>query len=393
MNKSLTLNLRPFLLKRPFRGLIPACLFAVLVSDVDAEKAEAFCRFVPERMDDFAWENDRVAFRMYGPALWEDPAKRCGSGVDVWVKKVRYPIIDKWMKERRKGGKYHIDEGEGADLYKVGKTLGCGGLGYWLDGKLQLNRHFATQKVLTGSGPEIEFELTYEPLEVAGKSVTETKRIRMKTGTSFYEVHNTFGIEGGGSVDVAVGIVREKGKDAVVHGDNWIAYAGPETEKNGQTYCGVILPGPAKFLKTKDHVLLVTKVKDGDTLTYRSGAAWNRGLDFKSATEWNAYVKSEASPKTALGEAVTIEKPEVVFYEPVDPDKGATSKFFADWPKGKDPATIGKKVSENFLSRGHYKDHPQLRYPGVVTWFGALKLARETADNELAAKLISRYDR
>lgn len=38
-----------------------------------AETSSAFCRQVPERMDDFAWENDRGAFRMYGPALWENP--------------------------------------------------------------------------------------------------------------------------------------------------------------------------------------------------------------------------------------------------------------------------------------------------------------------------------
>ena len=42
--------------------------------------------FYPKRADDFSWENDRIAFRMYGPALMKtDPPS---SGVDVWCKHV-----------------------------------------------------------------------------------------------------------------------------------------------------------------------------------------------------------------------------------------------------------------------------------------------------------------
>lgn len=48
-----------------------------------------YCRFVPERKDDFAWENDKVAFRMYGPAL-EYETITCG--IDVWVKCVSTPV-------------------------------------------------------------------------------------------------------------------------------------------------------------------------------------------------------------------------------------------------------------------------------------------------------------
>lgn len=100
--------------------LLALLLTATVVSG--SPEGQAYCRFVPERLDDFTWENDRIAFRMYGPEMWTIPAKRCGSGVDVWVKKVRYPIINKWYKRKS----YHRDEGEGADIYKVGKTLGCG---------------------------------------------------------------------------------------------------------------------------------------------------------------------------------------------------------------------------------------------------------------------------
>lgn len=62
-------------------------------------KYTTYARFVPERTDDFAWENDRVAFRTYGPEaqrLVEErkPNGTLSSGIDLWLKKVTYPIID-----------------------------------------------------------------------------------------------------------------------------------------------------------------------------------------------------------------------------------------------------------------------------------------------------------
>ena len=53
----------------------------------------AYARLVPERKDDLAWENDKVAFRVYGPALRSGPED---SGIDVWCKRVARPVIDKW---------------------------------------------------------------------------------------------------------------------------------------------------------------------------------------------------------------------------------------------------------------------------------------------------------
>lgn len=40
-------------------------------SSLDAAPVEGVCfsRHVPERLDDFAWENDRTAHRIYGPAV------------------------------------------------------------------------------------------------------------------------------------------------------------------------------------------------------------------------------------------------------------------------------------------------------------------------------------
>jgi unsaturated rhamnogalacturonyl hydrolase len=45
------------------------------------------------------------------------------------------------------------------------------------------------------------------------------------------------------------------------------------------------------------------------------------------------------------------------------------------------------------LPRAHYQDHQLLRYPDAIVWFGALKVAGETGDNELAGQLVRRFDK
>lgn len=58
-------------MKYPYKSwyIFISCLF-VGWPGIGLKAADGFaaCRFVPERMDDFAFENDKVAFRIYGPA-------------------------------------------------------------------------------------------------------------------------------------------------------------------------------------------------------------------------------------------------------------------------------------------------------------------------------------
>ena len=44
-----------------------------------------YARFIPERFDDMAWENDRIAHRMYGSALNAPGAVGTSAGFAVWV--------------------------------------------------------------------------------------------------------------------------------------------------------------------------------------------------------------------------------------------------------------------------------------------------------------------
>jgi hypothetical protein len=77
----------------------------IQINKEEQPSTEVICyaRFVPERTDDYAWENDKVAFRTFGPIaqkMKEDNIKggTLTSGIDAWLKKVDYPIINKWYK-------------------------------------------------------------------------------------------------------------------------------------------------------------------------------------------------------------------------------------------------------------------------------------------------------
>ncbi len=61
---------------------------------------------------------------------------------------------------------------------------------------------------------------------------------------------------------------------------------------------------------------------------------------------------------------------------------------FDEWPDGKDPATIGKKVAQRFVNVNADARH----YAKACDWYGALQIARLTEDGALLDQLISKYD-
>lgn len=61
------------------------------------------------------------------------------------------------------------------------------------------------------------------------------------------------------------------------------------------------------------------------------------------------------------------------------------------WPKGYEPEKLGKDVSLHFLTTPHARAS-RIIYPEVCTWYGTLELARVTADQELQARLVARFE-
>jgi len=285
--------------------------FTVETTDTVAPvfSTKAFARHVPERLDDFAWENDRIAHRTYGPALAAAAAPGSGkevlvtSGLDVWCKRVRYPIVDRWYNKGH--DHYHQDEGEGMDLYQVGPSRGCGGTGIWDGTRLHVGRNFASWRILANGPVRAQFELTYDTWMANGTIVSEVKRITLDAGHQLNQVESTFTVYAGTSKEVAVGIglnqnpadkgqvpVREARFDPTLGiRTQWIAQ-----KTNGELGTAVIVPGPAfiGFAEDDRNLLVVAQAVSGQPLRYAVGAVWSRAGDITSSEAWTAYVTAWA---------------------------------------------------------------------------------------------------
>lgn len=69
---------------------------------------------------------------------------------------------------------------------------------------------------------------------------------------------------------------------------------------------------------------------------------------------------------------------------------------FRNWPAGKSPREIGKRVAERLVSTPHAnfgKPEPptQITYPEAATWYGALIFAQASHDKQLESRLIQRF--
>lgn len=150
-------------------------------------KPRTYMRYNSEGGQNVGWENDHIAFRVYGPSV----RNRVGSGIDVWAKTVDFPVIDKRYRLNDAGFGYHVERGEGHDFYHVGFQRGCGGSGIWRDGRLFPSQTYATQRILRNDPDAIEFVLTFDPWDAGGVQDSEEKTIRMVPGTNFFEVTST----------------------------------------------------------------------------------------------------------------------------------------------------------------------------------------------------------
>jgi hypothetical protein len=258
--------------------------------------SRAHARFVPERMDDFGWENDRIAHRTYGPAIMTDPREMLvSSGIDVWSKSAHKLVQDAWYK----GGQYHIDKGEGHDFYHVGQTRGCGGLGIY-DGKtLYVSKNYSSWKILADGPIRTEFELRFDAWDAAGRKVAETRRVTLDAGSNFSRVESRFSSPSNAPLNVGVGVAQREGPGRYVDSkDGWMSYWEPPQGPNGSygsNGCAIILPGASGYASYGGNYLAMASATPEQPFVYYLGAAWSKGGDFPTPQAWEAYVNSTAA--------------------------------------------------------------------------------------------------
>jgi rhamnogalacturonyl hydrolase YesR len=272
-------------------GLLVAC------SSPNYTKSDVYeARQVPERSDDFAFENDKVAFRVYGPAL-KDSAEN--NGTDCWLKRVSTPVINKWYSEHMQGKSYHVDHGEGYDPYHVGSSLGCGGLALWQPqdaDPLSQPNVYSDFKVIEKSPQQVVFELVYYWPE---QNIQEVKRITLVQGSQLYQAQSQFTQNGKAiQLQVAVGITTHDGKALVDVSDDSQIVSSWEKIDDSHVGTAVILPKrySGRFVpqtsdkKDRNNAVLVTRTDEQGKLSYYAGFAWQKAGDITSYFDWKSYL-------------------------------------------------------------------------------------------------------
>ncbi len=271
-----------------------------------------------EREDDIAWENDRCAYRVYGPALQRTGEK--AYGVDVWVKNTpeivapeRYRLNLEGVNMKKadpvKGdslllnSSFHVDHGYGYDPYMVGATLGCGAPAILLGDSLVMPYCYRDYEILDNGPLRFTLSLTFNPARINGQTVTEHRVMQLDKGRHLNKI--TVWYDGlRRPAEVAGGfVVHEKDTTTLRINAHKALYADPTDNMEGnncQVYIGGIFPGAAtRYLPlhtltsgATGHAVGIKKVANREPFTYYVGAAWS-GYDVRTMNQWQAVMDDE----------------------------------------------------------------------------------------------------
>ncbi|MGV6945773.1 DUF4861 family protein [Sphingobacterium kyonggiense] len=258
--------------------------------------AMTYARKVPERFDDFAWENNVVAFRIYGPAL--EGRADDAQGIDFWAKRIPNLIINKWYKSKD----YHQDHGEGLDYYSVGKSLGLGDVAIYLQDSLIYGKHYRTHKILDNGPLRTTFELTYPEENYQGQRIQLKKTISLDANSRFNRIQIEVDNKDKSSSAIVIGLVKRKEKEPIYQlgaNNNYLAYWEPNINKNGHTATAIVYPNKIKsnFINSPIQFLKRIVVSNKTPITYYSGAAWDKEGKITDSNTWFEYVKQFASSR------------------------------------------------------------------------------------------------
>lgn len=69
----------------------------------------------------------------------------------------------------------------------------------------------------------------------------------------------------------------------------------------------------------------------------------------------------------------------------------AQQDYFSNWPEGRSPQDVSKRLSEHFVTSPHQYT-ATIHYSEACAWYGALTYAQLTHDDALRAELIKKYE-
>ena len=295
-------------------------------------KAYVAGKYYPERADDISFENDRMGFRIYGPATQRRGEK--AFGYDLWVKHSTELLVDSLyhlefskhpeIAELRKQGKpqeadslttvtsYHLDHGAGMDGYGVGPTLGCGTPALMVGDSICYPWCYEKYEILDDGPLRFTLRLDFSEKVIDGMKVREHRLLTLDRGSNFCKTTVWYdGIEY--PLCLAAGFaIRQADTGSVVIDDCYIHYADPTIDPerhNSQIYVALLFPEKVDVICTKPfpepvginvgHGLGIVAGYTGQPYTYYIGMAWS-DFDVRSQQEWQLridhFVKACQSP-------------------------------------------------------------------------------------------------
>lgn len=248
----------------------------------------AYSRFVPERADDYAYENNLVAGRIYGPSL-ADPRT---FGPDIWLKCTDRLVIDEWYAK----ADYHHNYGDGMDCYKVANTLGGGALAPYVGDKIVIGDNYASCMTLCSGPVRTKAVLTYGAFDVNGLPMTAVREITLDAGTRFLKTSTWFDAPSSDDIPVVLGAVLH---DVIsrTDGDHFIAFTekasdSSDPERDGNISVGLVMDPQINdvYCGTMDgHAVIKAIATVGKRFDVWTGSGWSQG-GIDSPEAWSKAV-------------------------------------------------------------------------------------------------------
>jgi len=240
-------------------------------------------------------ESDRVGYRVY--LDWR-------NGFDIFGKKTSDVVLQDVGQDGYDS--YHEMSAWGADILKVGDSLGMGGYGYW-DGEKAVRVSDVQQQsaAITANGPIYSaFRIDYAGWNTGGAVVDLSASLSMQAGSPMVDVnlHTSEPLE-----NLAIGIVAHPGTDLImgeldITGEAWSYMASFGEQTLFEDNLGMVLMFRKRDLieQTRDESSYVLVMQPrGRNLSYAFGALWaGRDGEVQSREDLEAFLLQEVERRT-----------------------------------------------------------------------------------------------